>query len=101
VLVMTALRRALQERRPAPGLVHHSDRGLQYAYGDYTDLLKEHSITISMSRKGNPQPEAAPFGARLSAAGGVRTDSNSCCVNTKNTLMRRLLPYQSLTQPLR
>ena len=52
VLVITALRRAFEERRPAPGLVHHSDRGVQYACGDYTDLLKEHCITISMSRKG-------------------------------------------------
>ena len=40
VLVIAALRRALHERRPAPGLVHHSDRGVQYACGDYTDLLK-------------------------------------------------------------
>jgi transposase InsO family protein len=39
--------------------VHHSDRGVQYACGDYTDLLKEHSITISMSRKGNPYDNAA------------------------------------------
>jgi putative transposase len=58
-LVMTALRRALDERRPAPGLVHHSDRGVQYACGDYTDLLKERGITISMSRKGNPYDNAA------------------------------------------
>ena len=59
MLVIAALRRALHERRPAPGLVHHSDRGVQYACGDYTDLLKEHSITISMSRKGNPYDNAA------------------------------------------
>jgi putative transposase len=59
VLVMTALRRALQERQPAPGLVHHSDRGVQYACGDYTELLKKHAITISMSRKGNPYDNAA------------------------------------------
>ena len=59
VLVITALRRAFEERRPTPGLVHHSDRGVQYACGDYTDLLKEHSITISMSRKGNPYDNAA------------------------------------------
>ncbi len=58
-LVMTALRSALQKRRPAPGLVHHSDRGVQYACGGYTDLLKEHGITISMSRKGNPYDNAA------------------------------------------
>ena len=59
VLAITALRRALEERRPAPGLVHHSDRGVQYACGDYTDLLKEHEITIGMSRKGNPYDNAA------------------------------------------
>jgi transposase InsO family protein len=59
VLVIAALRRALEERRPAPGLVHHSDRGVQYACGDYTSLLKEHEITISMSRKGNPYDNAA------------------------------------------
>jgi putative transposase len=58
VLVITALRRALAERRPEPGLVHHSDRGVQYACGDYTELLKQHGITISMSRKGNPYDNA-------------------------------------------
>ncbi len=58
-LALTALRRALSERRPAVGLVHHSDRGVQYACGDYTTLLKEHGVTISMSRKGNPYDNAA------------------------------------------
>ena len=58
-LAVTALRMALSERQPAPGLVHHSDRGVQYACGDYTDLLKKHGITISMSRKGNPYDNAA------------------------------------------
>jgi putative transposase len=58
-LVMSALRRALSERQPAPGLVHHSDRGVQYACGDYTDLLQQQGITISMSRKGNPYDNAA------------------------------------------
>ena len=38
--------------------MHHSDRGIQYASKDYTDLLKEHSIAISMSRKGNPNDNA-------------------------------------------
>ena len=42
-----------------PGLVHHSDRGVQYASGDYTGLLKENGIEISMSRKGNPWDNAA------------------------------------------
>jgi transposase InsO family protein len=58
-LTLAALRMALQHRTVQPGLVHHSDRGTQYASGDYTDLLKAHSITISMSRKGNPWDNAA------------------------------------------
>jgi putative transposase len=58
-LAVSALRMALLTRRPAPGLVHHSDRGIQYASHDYTGLLKEHEITISMSRKGNPYDNAA------------------------------------------
>jgi transposase InsO family protein len=58
-LAVSALRMALLSRRPAPGLVHHSDRGIQYASHDYTELLKEHEITISMSRKGNPYDNAA------------------------------------------
>jgi transposase InsO family protein len=58
-LTMAALRMALERRIPAPGLVHHSDRGVQYASGDYTDLLKRWGIAISMSRKGNPYDNAA------------------------------------------
>jgi transposase InsO family protein len=56
-LTMAALRMALSRRAPVtglmPDLVHHSDRGSQYASGDYTDLLKDHKIRISMSSKGN------------------------------------------------
>jgi putative transposase len=58
-LAVTALRMALIERQPAPGLVHHSDRGVQYASHDYTEMLKQHQATISMSRKGNPYDNAA------------------------------------------
>ena len=50
---------ALDRRRVQPGLVHHSDRGMQYASRDYTGLLREHAIAISMSRKGNPYDNAA------------------------------------------
>jgi transposase InsO family protein len=57
-LTLTALRMALARRTVQPGLVHHSDRGSQYASGDYTDLLKAHQIAISMSRKGNPWDNA-------------------------------------------
>jgi putative transposase len=58
-LPIAALRKALSRRVVRPGLVHHSDRGVQYASGDYTDLLKEHGIQISMSRKANPWDNAA------------------------------------------
>ena len=58
-LTLAALRMAFERRSPAPGLVHHSDRGIQYASHDYTDLLKQHHIDISMSRKGNPYDNAA------------------------------------------
>jgi putative transposase len=58
-LTLSALRMALSRRVIEPGLVHHSDRGSQYASGDYTGLLKENGIDISMSRKGNPWDNAA------------------------------------------
>ena len=45
-------------RRPAPGLVHHSDRGIQYACREYVGLLEEHGILPSMSRPGNPYDNA-------------------------------------------
>lgn len=58
-LTLSALRMALSRRVVGPDLVHHSDRGSQYASGDYTGLLKENGIQISMSRKGNPWDNAA------------------------------------------
>jgi putative transposase len=58
-LAVSALTMALRQRRPAPGLVHHSDRGVQYASYEYTDLLKQNGVQISMSRKGNPYDNAA------------------------------------------
>jgi len=58
-LTLGALRRALAERRPTSGLVHHSDRGVQYASREYTQLLEQHGIHVSMSRKGNPWDNAA------------------------------------------
>jgi putative transposase len=58
-LTLTALRMALSRRIVSAGLVHHSDRGSQYASNDYTDLLNAHGIQISMSRKGNPWDNAA------------------------------------------
>jgi putative transposase len=58
-LAIVALRMALLERQPSPGLIHHSDRGVQYASHAYSELLKQHGVTISMSRKGNPYDNAA------------------------------------------
>jgi len=58
-LTLTALRMALRRRTMEPGLVHHSDRGSQYASHQYTDLLQAHGIRISMSRKANPWDNAA------------------------------------------
>jgi transposase InsO family protein len=57
-LTLAALRMALEVRRASPGLVHHSDRGSQYASGDYTDLLKAHGCQISMSHKASPWENA-------------------------------------------
>jgi len=58
-LAMAALNMALEERRPAWGsLIHHSDRGVQYACGDYTKALEAHGIAASMSRVGNPYDNA-------------------------------------------
>ena len=57
-LTLTALRMALALRRPPAGWVHHSDRGSQYASGDYTDLLKAHGCEISMSHKASPWENA-------------------------------------------
>jgi putative transposase len=57
-LALAALRQAIQLRRPAPGLVHHSDRGVQYASKEYVALLLEHHMAPSMSRPGNPYDNA-------------------------------------------
>jgi putative transposase len=58
-LAQTALKQAIDLRRPQPGLVHHSDRGVQYASREYTDLLEAHGIIPSMSRPGNPWDNAS------------------------------------------
>ena len=52
-LTLDALDMALARRRPPPGLLHHSDRGSQYASGDYQRVLEQHGIVCSMSRRGN------------------------------------------------
>jgi putative transposase len=57
-LVTEALARAQKERRPPPGLLHHSDRGVQYASSAYRALLAHFKITPSMSRTANPYDNA-------------------------------------------
>ena len=52
-LAEAALKRALYERDPGPGLMHHSDRGCQYTSTDYQSELERHQMTVSMSRKGD------------------------------------------------
>lgn len=52
-LVLDALDTAVRSRKPANGLIHHSDRGSQYASGDYRKALDQHGIICSMSRKGD------------------------------------------------
>jgi putative transposase len=57
-LTMAALTMAIQRRRPGAGLTHHSDRGSQYAAGDYRKILQAAAITQSMSRKANCRDNA-------------------------------------------
>ncbi len=57
-LTLAALDRALEARRPEPGCIHHSDRGVQYAAREYTERLAANGLRISMSRPGNPYDNA-------------------------------------------
>ena len=77
-LVTEALSRAQKERRPAPGLLHHSDRGVQYASSAYQALLATYQITPSMSRTANPYDNALAesFMATLKAEGFAQTPAS-------------------------
>jgi len=57
-LVLSALAMAAGQRQPKPGLIHHSDRGVQYACGDFQRVLKQYGMVPSMSRKGDPYDNA-------------------------------------------
>ncbi|TCL64813.1 integrase-like protein, partial [Hydrogenispora ethanolica] len=52
-LAISALKMAIKHRKPQKGLMHHSDRGVQYASNPYQDILTKHGMICSMSRKGN------------------------------------------------
>jgi transposase InsO family protein len=58
-LAMAALEQAIAKRQPAPGLVHHSDRGVQYASEEYVAILEKHGMIPSMSRPANPYDNAS------------------------------------------
>jgi putative transposase len=58
-LPMAALEKAIAERKPPPGVVHHSDRGVQYASGSYVAVLRKHGMIPSMSRPANPYDNAS------------------------------------------
>ena len=58
-LPIAALTQAIAERHPPPGVVHHSDRGVQYASGAYGQLLQHHHMIPSMSRPANPYDNAS------------------------------------------
>ncbi len=58
-LTVSALQQAIEKRQPAPGLVHHSDRGVQYAAHEYVEVLEKHGMIPSMSRPANPYDNAA------------------------------------------
>jgi putative transposase len=58
-LPLQALEAAIAQRQPPPGLVHHSDRGVQYASGDYVRTLRKHQMIPSMSRPANPYDNAS------------------------------------------
>ena len=58
-LPITALEQAIAERQPPPGLVHHSDRGVQYASAEYVQILQQHQMIPSMSRPANPYDNAS------------------------------------------
>jgi transposase InsO family protein len=58
-LTIAALEKAVAERKPPPGLVHHSDRGVQYSSDDYVRMLRKYEMIPSMSRPANPYDNAS------------------------------------------
>lgn len=74
-LVIAALKMAYKRQKPGPGLIHHSDRGVQYASFEYQILLNKYQMTGSMSRKGNCYDNA--------------------CIESFHGILKRELVYQT------
>jgi len=78
------LRKAICARRPPPGLIHHSDRGVQYACDDYLRILRRHGIRSSMSRRGNcwdNAPMESFFGTLKREIGETRWPTRSAAAH--------------------
>jgi putative transposase len=89
-LTIAALIMAIQRRRPGAGLIHHSDRGSQYAASQYRDILQAAAITQSMSRKANCW-DNAPM---ESFFGTLKTELvHQCQYPDRNTARRELFAY--------
>lgn len=87
-LPLAALSMAVQSRKPAPGLIHHTDRGSQYASGDYQEALRRMGMVPSMSRKGNCWDNAV-------AESFFSTLKNelTCAFKTKSEARRAIFEY--------
>lgn len=82
------LKRAIAARRPPPGLIHHSDRGVQYACDDHQRILRQHGIRPSMSRKGNcwdNAPMESFFGTLKREIGETRWPTRSSAAHAITT----------------
>ena len=96
-LALSALERALAARKPAPGLVHHSDRGAPYASAVYRQKLLAHGLVPRMSRSGDCWDNAVAesfFSFAQGRAGSSRALPDSCC---RSCVDRRL--HQQFLQP--
>jgi len=89
-LTLAALQMALDQRQPEPGLLHHSDRGTTYASGTYQDVLAQHDIVCSMSRKGNCWDNAVveSFFSTLDIE-----CANQCPFSSRNAARREVTNY--------
>ncbi len=96
-LVAAALAMGLVHRRPPEGLIHHSDRGVQYASAAYRQVLKAHGVVASMSRKGCCYDNAAMEAFFSTLGSRVRLPQLFCDPSKRSA--RNLVLYGKLLQP--